>query len=84
MKAMDDQGVTFSSKLYRRGRDDGMLAGLGPIQHQFERKLGRKLTEPERETLRQRLESVGAVRLGDVALDLDGDALAAWIASPTA
>lgn len=84
MKAMDDQGVTFTSKLYRRGRDDGMQAGLGPIQHQFERKLGRNLTEQERETLRQRLESVGAVRLGDVALDLEGDALAAWIASPTA
>jgi hypothetical protein len=87
MKAMDDQGVTFSSKLYRRGKDDGKLEGvqegMGPLLHQFERKLGRTLTEPEREALRLRLKSIGPDRLGDAALDLDGPALAAWIAGPT-
>jgi hypothetical protein len=83
MKAMDDQGVTFSSKLYRRGRDDGMRdgmqagmqAGMRPLLHQFERKLARKLTEPEREVLRQRLGSLGPDPLGDIVLDLDRVAL---------
>ena len=88
MKAMDDQGVTFSSKLYRRGRDDGkregVQEGLSPLLHLFERKLARKLTEAERDVLRRRLESVGPDRLGDVVFDLDGPALAAWVATPDA
>ncbi len=54
------------------------------LEHQFERRLHRALTDSERDTLRVRLTSLGPERLGDVVLDLDGDALAAWIADPSA
>jgi len=85
MKAMDDQGVTFTSRLYRRGRDDGMLEGMQrPIAHLFERKLARPLTDAERALLRQRTEAAGPDRLGDVVLDLDPVALAAWLSDPDA
>jgi hypothetical protein len=87
MKAMDDQGVTFTSKLYRRGRDDEKREAtqrmVGLLAHQFECRLARKLTDPEREMLRQRLDTLGPDRLGEVVLNLDTAALAAWIASPT-
>jgi hypothetical protein len=58
--------------------------GLKPLRHQFERRLGRPLTEAERHTVAQRFESVGADRLGDVVLDLTAEALAAWLHDPDA
>ena len=54
------------------------------LEHQFERRLHRTLTDAERDTLRVRLAALGPERLGDVVLDLDGDTLAAWIADPNA
>lgn len=54
------------------------------LEHLFERRLRRTLSDRERDTLRARFTSLGPERLSDVVLDLEGDALAAWIASPEA
>ena len=67
-----------------RGLEAGLEAGLRPLVRQFERRLGRALSEAERGALASRLDVVGPERLGDVVLDLDSAALAAWLASPTA
>ena len=71
-----------------RARDEGLSQGLSQgrllLTHQFERRLGRALSDGERATLAERLRTVGPVRLGDVVLDLAPDALAAWLADPDA
>jgi hypothetical protein len=56
--------------------------GLAPLRHLFERKLGRPLTETERQGLVSRLGEVGPDALGDVVLDLGREALEAWLSSP--
>lgn len=92
MKAMDEKGLTGTSKVFRffeeRGRKEGLKEGrhegLAVTVRQFERKLGRALTDPERETLYARAGSLGPARIGDLVLDLDGPALAAWLAAPDA
>jgi hypothetical protein len=66
------------------GLERGLAAGLRPLVRQFERRLGRPLSDAERGVLASRLDVVGPDRLGDVVLDLDSAALAAWLASPTA
>ena len=66
------------------GRHEGLAAGLRLLVRQFERRLGRSLSDAERGVLSSRLDVVGPDRLGDVVLDLDSAALAAWLASPTA
>jgi len=63
-------------------REQGLEQGLGPLVHQFERRLGRRLTEDEHRTLRERLRALGPDPLGDVVLDLAPDALAAWFIEP--
>jgi hypothetical protein len=62
----------------------GVLQGLQPVRHQFERRLGRRLDAAEQSVLQQRLAMLGGDRLGDVVLDLDAVALAAWLADPAA
>ena len=57
--------------------------GLAPVVRMLARKLGRPLTEAERHSLTERLDTVGADRLGDVVLDLAPEQLAAWLADPT-
>jgi hypothetical protein len=54
------------------------------LARQFERRLGRALTDDQRATLEQRLDALGAERLGDVVLDLGPRKLAAWLANPDA
>ena len=71
-------------KVRNEGRTDGRHEGLRPLVRQFERRLGRPLSDAERGALASRLDVVGPDRLGDVVLDLDSAALAAWLASPTA
>jgi hypothetical protein len=63
-----------------QGRREGREEGLGPLVHQFERRLGRALSVDERDVLQSRLGSHGPARLGDVVLDLDSGALAVWLA----
>ena len=50
----------------------------------FSQKLERDLTEPERQTLRRRIETLGSERVGDVVLTFDRDALGAWLAQDNA
>ena len=66
------------------GKRDGRDEGLGPLVHQFARKLARPLRDEERARLRERLASLGAARLGDVVIDLTADELAAWLAADDA
>jgi hypothetical protein len=61
---------------------EGIEEGLKPLAHLFERRFGRPLTSDEHVALRERLERLGATRLGDVVLDLSPEALAAWLADP--
>ena len=68
----------------RKGFDEGRNEGLAPLAHLFARKLGRPLDDHEREILIARLGALGPDRLGDIALDLDGAALALWLADPSA
>jgi hypothetical protein len=51
---------------------------------QFEKKLGRPLTEAEHPVLAERLGRLGSDRLDDVRLGLSADALTAWLADPAA
>jgi Uma2 family endonuclease len=68
-----------------KGIEKGIEEGLErALAHQFERRLGRALTEPERGTLRTRLTILGPERLGDLVLDRDGAALLAWLCDPAA
>jgi hypothetical protein len=67
-----------------RGKALGLDEGLAPLVRQFQRRLGRELTESERATLRERLDTVGPDRLGDVVLDLSEQELADWLADPAA
>jgi len=70
------------------GRDEGVKLGrdegLQPLAHQFARRLGRALADGEFARLRERLGTLGAARLGGVVLDLERDALAAWLADDDA
>jgi hypothetical protein len=54
------------------------------LAHLFERRLNRPLADEEHQVLRERLARLGANRLGDVVLDLSAEALATWLANPTA
>ena len=67
-----------------QGVEAGVEKALGPLEHQFERRLSRTLTAEERATLVKRLDTHGSVRLGDVVLDLDAASLDAWLRDPAA
>lgn len=69
---------------FERMQTQARNEGLSPLTHQFERRLGRALSDDERATLAERLRTIGPVRLGDAVLDLTSDALAAWLADPDA
>lgn len=71
-------------KKHEEGLKEGIEEGLKPLAHQFERRLGRALTDDEHRTLRERFDRLGSDRLGDVVLDLSPEALAAWLAEPNA
>ncbi len=68
----------------KKGIEKGISLGLAPLERQFARRLGRPLSSTEQTTLLTRLQSVGPERLGDVVLDLDASALAAWLVDPAA
>lgn len=68
-----------------KGIERGIEKGIErTLAHQFERRLGRALSEPERVTFRARLSALGPERLGEVVLDLDGVALLAWLSDANA
>ena len=62
-------------------RDEGRREML---QHLFERKLKRPLTELDSAALAARFQSLGQGRLEEVVLDLDAAALVRWLADPDA
>ena len=66
------------------GRVEGRVEALAPLVRQFARRLGRPLTDAERDTLSSRLDTLGGDRLGDVVLDLSPDELGAWLTDPDA
>ncbi|HWU88749.1 MAG TPA: hypothetical protein VN253_15890 [Kofleriaceae bacterium] len=71
--------------LQREATEKGMAKGAADLAaHQLERRLGRGLREDERARLRERTETLGPDRLGDLVLDLPVDELAAWLADPNA
>jgi Uma2 family endonuclease len=69
---------------HKEGHQEGRQEGIAPLRRLFERKLGRALTGEEAAILSARLDSLGPDRLGDVALDFDGEALAIWLGDPNA
>ena len=83
------QEIIMQSSLYKRAHQSGVETGIEQGREQgieplFHRRLGRPLTDEERKTLRGRLNTDGADRITDVALDLSADALAAWLADANA
>jgi hypothetical protein len=67
-----------------RGLEQGREQGLALLVRLVERRLGRALSEGEHAELRPRLARLGPERLGDVVLDLEPSALAAWLTDPNA
>lgn len=76
--------IIMQSWVYRQGLEKGIEKGLKLLERLVERRLGRSMTEKERATLAQQFNILGADRLGDVALDLSPEALAAWLDDPSA
>jgi len=84
--------VALANLLQRKGyasldavRDAGFEDGeRTALAHLFERRLKRPLADAECATLAQRVRALGHARVGDVVLDLDAGALAAWLAAPDA
>jgi hypothetical protein len=78
------EAVELMEKENAQIRAEGMREGMAPLLRQFQRKLARTLTAAEQQTLLERLSTVGAERLGDLVLDLDGPALDRWLRDPFA
>ena len=79
----------FRQEAFADGKIEGVAQGVAQgvvlvLGHLFGRRLGRALTENELDVVRSRLQTLGEERLDDLALTLDGPALAAWLADPTA
>ncbi|MEZ4294427.1 MAG: hypothetical protein R3B70_05590 [Polyangiaceae bacterium] len=68
----------------REGRAEGVREGMEPLLHLFTRRLGAPLTSAQEKTILRRMTTLGPDRLGDVVLDLDANALAAWLADSNA
>jgi hypothetical protein len=71
-------------ELEQRIREQGRAERLGLLSHQFERRLGRALTDIEAAELGRRLNALGPERLGDVVLDLTSAELTSWLADSSA
>lgn len=56
--------------IFGHGRSEGVGKGLGPVERQFARRLGRPITAAEHAELLRRLDTLGPERIGDVVLDL--------------
>ena len=83
----------MQSSVYQMGKVDGKQEGklegelegeLKAVTQLYERRLGRVLSEGERDVLPKRLGMLGLDRLLDMPLELPADALAAWLGDPAA
>ena len=79
-KVLLDLTPELSEELVDKGRKEG----LEPLAHQFERRMGRRLRDEERDALHERLLRLGSKRVGDVVLDFTAEQLAAWLSDPDA
>ncbi|MFO0608106.1 MAG: Uma2 family endonuclease [Polyangiales bacterium] len=61
-----------------------VAAQAAGFEHQLARRLGRPLTDAERDGLLARLAAEGAAAVGDVVLDRTPEALSAWLADTAA
>ena len=71
----------------KKGRLDGLQEGIQRGEREaltrlFMKRLGRALTEGEQQIVAARHEKLGLSRLEDVALELRGEDLKAWLADP--
>lgn len=76
-------GESVAERIFKAGErleEKGVLRGLAPLVHLFERRLRRSLSTDERTRLAARLRDQGAERVGDVVLDLTPEELASWLA----
>jgi len=85
-RTAEEEGLAVTSQemveaLQREAIEQGAVTALA---HLFERRLGRVLHDNERACVRERIETLGPERVGDVVLDLSADELAAWLADPKA
>ncbi len=76
-----EQGI---AKGVQRGIERGIEQGIAPLLSLISRKLRRPLTDADRRAVATHLDLVGPERLADAVLDLDGDALSAWLRDPNA
>ncbi len=76
-----EQGI---AKGIERGIERGIEQGIAPLLSLIARKLRRPLSDADRRAVATHLDLVGPERLADVVLDLDGDALSAWLRDPNA
>ncbi|MBK9264533.1 MAG: hypothetical protein IPM54_32705 [Polyangiaceae bacterium] len=87
------EGEVIIEELVKFGEERGFERGFErgverarrcTYERQFARRLGRPLTQNERDTLGQRLVTLGVDRLDDVLFSLGPEATAAWLADPSA
>jgi hypothetical protein len=80
----EELAVTSQEIVEALQREATAKGGADFAAHLLERRLGRRLREDERARLRERTETLGPDRLGDLVLDLSADELAVWLADPNA
>lgn len=78
------EGLRKSLEAYPEAGVDIREHSLVPIARLVSRRLGRGLTEAERQTLAQKFEAMDGERLGDLILDLAPEKLAAWLSGSDA
>lgn len=76
------EGLRKSIQAYPEAGVDIRDRALVPLAQFTARRLGRKLTEAERQTLAKRLDAMDGERLGDTIHDLAPERLAEWLAEP--
>jgi hypothetical protein len=79
MVKAEKAAMAKAEKAVAKAEKAAMAKALGVLVHQFERRLGRALTEAERVRLGKRLGTLGPERVGDVVLDLSPEELSAWL-----
>ena len=74
----------YIAKGIEHGIERGIEQGIAPLVSLIARKLRRPLNDADRRAVATHLTLVGPARLADAVLDLDGDALRAWLRDPNA